>query len=699
MGRNAGVTTETLLDAALNYAEHQIPVFPVWGVTDGRCQCGKRDCANAGKHPHGAFAPNGFKDATTDPERIREWWTRAPRANIGTTTSWCVVLDVDPRKGGDETLARLERELGALPETPEVLTGGGGRHIYFARPTTTLRCSAGALGPGLDIRADGGYVLLPPSSHMSGKTYTDEVSRPLFETPLAPLPVWLLEIATSSSATNGASSSTETTDWSALLAGAPEGQRHAVAARIAGHYLGKRLPAEEVEEILLGYAARCHPPFDATDCRRIVRDLAVKDARLGNATDDDDADDATRSTPPWPQLDPAALTGLAGRIVETIAPRSEADPVAILLHTLVATGNLLGPGPQARVEQDSHPARLNVVLVGKSSKGRKGTGWSSPKAMLRSVDPHWAIASGLSSGEGLIYHVRDRVTRTDPESGETEILDEGIVDKRLLVMETEFATVLARMARDGNTLSAVLRDAWDHGDLRTLTKNSPLRATGAHVSILGHITQEELARLFTDVSMANGFGNRFLWACVRRARLLPDGGGLEAGQLSVLAEELRGVVTTAGRIGRMTRDPEAAAAWHALYADLSRERDGLVGALLGRAEAQTLRLSVLYAVLDRSPVIRLPHLQAALAVWAYAEASVLHLFGGRLGHPIADAILDALRRAGRLTRTEIRDLFGRHKDADQIEDALGMLQRSRLAQPGKRQTGGRPEQYWEPWTT
>jgi hypothetical protein len=404
--------------------------------------------------------------------------------------------------------------------------------------------------------------------------------------------------------------------------------------------------------------------------------------------------------PVWPQLDPAALTGLAGHIVETIAPQSEADPAAILLHVLCAAGSIVGGGPHARVEQDAHPARLNVVLVGKSSKGRKGTGWSTPRAMLRSVDLRWPIASGLSSGEGLIYHVRDRVTHDDPETGQTTVVDEGVEDKRLLIVETEFSSVLARMGRDGNTLSAVLRDAWDHGDLRTLTKNSPLKATGAHVSILGHITSEELARLFNDISMANGFGNRFLWACVRRARLLPDGGGVDTARLSSLTEDLRGVVTSAAGIGRMTRDPEATAAWHALYADLSRERDGLVGALLGRAEAQALRLSVLYAVLDRSPVIRLAHLQAALAVWAYAEASVLYLFGGRLGHPIADAVLNALRRAGRLTRTEIHNLFGRNKDADQIQEALGMLERAGLARPGKRQTGGRPEEFWEPvWTT
>jgi hypothetical protein len=404
--------------------------------------------------------------------------------------------------------------------------------------------------------------------------------------------------------------------------------------------------------------------------------------------------------PAWPALAPEALHGLPGRLVETIAPHSEADPVAILLHVLVAVGNLLGPGPHARVEQDRHPARLNAVLVGRSSKGRKGLSWSTPRALLRAVDPGWSLASGLSSGEGVIFHVRDRLERSHPETGAIEVVDDGVADKRVLVVETEFATTLTRMGRDGNTLSAVLRDAWDHGDLRTLTRNSPLRATDAHVSVMGHITAEELTRLLTDVAMANGFGNRFLWACVRRAQLLPDGEGLDPTDLRLFTDTLQAIVAASRAIGLVTRDPEATAAWRDVYPELSRERDGLVGALLGRAEAQTLRLSVLYAVLDQSPLIRLPHLQAALAVWAYCEQSVLYLFAGRLGHPIADAILDALRRAGRLTRTEIHNLFGRNKPAAQIAEALAMLERAGLARPGKRQTGGRPEEFWEAvWTT
>ena len=110
--------------------------------------------------------------------------------------------------------------------------------------------------------------------------------------------------------------------------------------------------------------------------------------------------------------------------------------------------------------------------------------------VLRDVDDTWAVASGLSSGEGLINNVRDAREETNPKTGKTEVVDAGVADKRLLVVETEWATVLTRIARDGNSLSAVVRDAWDHGNLSTLTKHDPLKATGAHVSIIGHVTPD-----------------------------------------------------------------------------------------------------------------------------------------------------------------------------------------------------------------
>src|SRR5262245_410311 len=103
---------QTMLEAALKYARSGISVFPVWGIIDGQCACGQAGCRNVGKHPNGSLAPNGFKDATTDEATIRSWWKWHPNSNIGTPTVGRVVLDIDPRNGGDDTLAELERRHG-----------------------------------------------------------------------------------------------------------------------------------------------------------------------------------------------------------------------------------------------------------------------------------------------------------------------------------------------------------------------------------------------------------------------------------------------------------------------------------------------------------------------------------------------------------------------------------------------------------
>lgn len=243
----------------------------------------------------------------------------------------------------------------------------------------------------------------------------------------------------------------------------------------------------------------------------------------------DGAPDATAETlcltSPWPELDEAALHGLAGDIVRAIDPYTEAAPVVTLLNTLVIVGNIVNAGAHARVQHDPHPGRLFVVQVGLSSKGRKGLGWSTPRYLFSKVDPVWAekrIKSGLSSGEGLIYNVRDALHKKEPvkEKGrvvdyqEVEV-DAGEHDKRLLIIEPEFASVLTVMTREKNTLSAVIRQAWDGGNLSPLTRNNPMVATGAHISIIGHITKHELLVSLDDTSRANGFGNRFLWVLVK----------------------------------------------------------------------------------------------------------------------------------------------------------------------------------------
>ena len=127
------------------------------------------------------------------------------------------------------------------------------------------------------------------------------------------------------------------------------------------------------------------------------------------------------------------------------------------------------------------------------------------------ADPEWETAniqSGLSSGEGVIYAVRDAVEKVGKD-GTVETVDEGVADKRLMLVTEEFVSALSVMERAGNTLSPVLRDAWGTARFQTLTKNSPTKATDSHISIIAHTTDDELRARLTRIEMANGFANRF----------------------------------------------------------------------------------------------------------------------------------------------------------------------------------------------
>ncbi len=401
--------------------------------------------------------------------------------------------------------------------------------------------------------------------------------------------------------------------------------------------------------------------------------------------------------PQWPILDPAALYGLAGDIVRVIAPHTEGDPVALLVNILTMFGSAVGPAPHARVGATQHRPNLFAVQVGETSRARKGTVHHEVLLLMKLADPVWAarVLGGLSSGEGLIHAVRDPEWKVDKD-GEPVLADPGVEDKRLLVAEPEFSSVLRVAGREGNILSELLRRAWDGDDLRTLTRNSPLSATSPHISILGHITKHELLRELTETYQANGFANRFQFYCVKRSQFLPHGGALPDAEVAALAHRVESALQTARARGVLRRDPETNRVWEAVYPALTAERPGMVGAITARAEAQVLRLSLLYALLDEADVIRRPHLEAALAIWQYAEDSARFIFGDATGDPIADRILQALRTNGGMTETQISELFGRNQKAGRLHQALALLLSARKVRTWQGESsGGRAPTYWE----
>lgn len=396
-----------------------------------------------------------------------------------------------------------------------------------------------------------------------------------------------------------------------------------------------------------------------------------------------------RGSQSWPEpLSNAAFYGLPGEVVATIEPHSESDPAALLLQFLLFFGNIIGRTAHFAAEADRHYTNENLVLVGETSKGRKGTALGHIRRIFKALDADWAenrITDGLVSGEGLIWAIRDPV-------GD----DGGASDKRLLVIETEMASTLDSMSRHGNTLSAVLRNAWDSLDtLTTLAKHAGCKASDPHISIIGHITRDELRSKLREVEKANGFGNRFLWACVRRSKCLPEGGDLQDEDLADLGERVSGAVEFARSVGLIERDRNARRLWIDRYEDLSEGKPGILGAMVSRAEAHVMRLACIYAVLDYSYEIEKPHLEAAFAVWRYCEDSARYIFGDALGDATADEILSALRQEPEgLSRTDIRDHFSRNKTKGEISSAIDLLELNGLVRRETIPTSGRPAACW-----
>jgi hypothetical protein len=429
-----------------------------------------------------------------------------------------------------------------------------------------------------------------------------------------------------------------------------------------------------------------------------IVDAPTVAARPAGADPEDVAPLAVHDWPAPPE--DIAFHGLTGEVVRLIDPSSEADPPAVLLQFLVGFGNAVGSGLSVLADGHFHHANEYAVTVGDTSRARKGTSWRRVRPILAHVDPDWAdnrIAHGLSSGEGLIWEIRDPIHGTDKKTGAVILTDAGVIDKRVLVVEQEFGNVLRVLSREGNTLSGVMRLGWD-GDatLRTMVKNNPARASHPHVSLIGHITQQELAKYLSHVEIFNGLGNRILWGCVRRSKRLPFGGTIDGGSILKLGIRLTSAADHARAVGVIKWTSSGKMLWETQYDALTESRPGLWGATTSRAEAHVLRLAMIFAVLDKSEEIADTHVLAALAVWRYCDRSAAYLFGGSVGDRDADAILDALRaKLNGMTRTEIRrEVFHDHKTSEDVARALRLLLRYGLVRQEILQTGGRPAERW-----
>ena len=400
--------------------------------------------------------------------------------------------------------------------------------------------------------------------------------------------------------------------------------------------------------------------------------------------------DLLPAPPGWPAPPgPAAYHGLLGEIVRKLKPETEADPVAILAQLLVAFGAAVGRGAYFEVEATRHHPQEFLLLVGESSTSRKGTSWDHARRLIATADATLAqrILTGLSSGEGLVWAVRDP-TSSDP----------GVSDRRLLAFESEFASALRAASRESSTLSATLRSAWDGRPLQLLTRTAPARASDAHITVVGHITAAELRHHLTQLELANGLANRFLLVCCRRTRLLPEGGASDPLAGTGLTKVLAGAIEHARTAGRLRLDKHARELWYHAYTQLAHaSQPGIAGAICARAEAHIIRLALLYALADGQRRINTEHLQAALALWDYAARSASWALQDATGDPLAEQIHAAPQNhPDGLTRSQISDTLQHNRPAHQIQRALDALALAGRATRTQIPTSGRPAELWTP---
>src|SRR5271165_3879852 len=239
-------------------------------------------------------------------------------------------------------------------------------------------------------------------------------------------------------------------------------------------------------------------PPTPEQARKAAQKASARSAPGGGSIGTNKEERTKSGGPPVPSPDPAMYAGILGEITDAAAPSTEADPPGIYASLLAGTGVIIGPGPHVKVGNTLHPLLIWPLLMGRTGSGRKGDATNTAEIFLRQAAPNslnGLTVTGLSSGEGLIERIRDEGS--------------GDERKRLLVIEPEFSSVMARSKREGSTLAAVQRQAWEGRPLSVLNRQQ-LRASASHVAIIGHITPREFRLRLAEADMSGGTYNRYL---------------------------------------------------------------------------------------------------------------------------------------------------------------------------------------------
>jgi hypothetical protein len=420
------------------------------------------------------------------------------------------------------------------------------------------------------------------------------------------------------------------------------------------------------------------------DPNRVEATSKAVRARTPIRCDDDDVDHHRNAPTP----DAACLYGLVGEIAAAGSATTEANRFAVALNALTWLGCCFGRGPYLPIGNTFHHPRLFALHVGRSGRGRKGDAVSVVHRIDKAVRENWPERAphvhrgGRSSREGLAFLIHDGFME-----GKKPV--EPIHDKRLWIIESEFANVLQQTKRDGNTLSAALRDCWDGVTIKPATKSNRISATDPHISLSAAVTPTELVSLIQARELSNGFANRFLTIYADREQLLSFPQPTPNGEVDRLAGRVAEVLRIAGAhrwvdkdVTPMSLSPGAAKRYDALYrGELNRYDFGpLISGLLERRAPVLLRLAMIFALTDGSMHIEPRHIDAGFAWVRFWTDSVRFIFRSGAAELLQREVASTALRIvefladGRKSRRQINaDCFHGKLSKDQLDAAIAEL--------------------------
>jgi hypothetical protein len=586
-----------ILTAALAHARKGRPVLPLyWPMPDGGCSCKVPNCDKVGKHP---LTRHGLTDASTNPEIIRGWLEQWPDANLGLRTgsiSGLVVLDVDGNVGAG-SLKNLTDKFGPLPSTPQSKTRRGA-HFFFQYPLEMeIKNSVGKLGTALDLRADGGYVVIPPSRYVGGRY--EWVNRE----PLAVIPSWLLAKLISPE-TKGSSRISSTNSIA-------QGQRNQKLASLAGSMQKRDMTLEAIESALLAENRnRCDPPLSDTEVRMIARSIGryetehAGSASLSWQSSDEvnanaESDDSESVLPLFPD---AAWRGLFADYRDEMRGCSEASDAYNFLALWTAAGNALG-----RRVYFTYGMRLHANVYG-IAFGASGDFKTSALRRAAEMTERVGIrvVRGIGSGEGIT---------------------EGLGEEPTLFSLDEFTSLLRQGKWEGSTLLPTLTEIFDCPEkYEREYRKKPISLKRPVCSLLAGTTEAWFWRDVRDIDFEGGFANRFIYLAGPPNKPISRP-GIPKLQFAITA--LTDLKALPERQARLSSKAEQM--WDRFYlAWRKKQFSPLEGAATKRIPAYVLKLAMTYAALEGTlPEIQTEQLKAALLVGNCAVKCVRQLIGER----------------------------------------------------------------------